>query len=171
MKIKYKDSDPKFADVLVDKMSDDNPKKWYLKGMLYSDKGMLADDDGLSFDTSSDMDDDGIDITGIPRYLAYFQHCFDLKPEYKFYYFNEANVDEKTREKYKYKKAQIPAYRKLFRLLKAQADKEKALDNNDISDDETATAGTTSASADSANADQSEAAVQSEAAGTNDTNE
>lgn len=168
---KYKDSDPKFADVLVDKMSDDNPKKWYLKGMLYSDKGMLADDDGLSFDTSSDMDDDGIDITGIPRYLAYFQHCFDLKPEYKFYYFNEANVDEKTREKYKYKKAQIPAYRKLFRLLKAQADKEKALDNNDISDDETATAGTTSASADSANADQSEAAVQSEAAGTNDTNE
>ena len=62
--------------------------------------------------------DDDIDITGIPYYLAYFQHAFELEPQYKRMYFNEGHVPEDLRKQFKYKKKDIPAYQKLFRLLK-----------------------------------------------------
>ncbi len=63
--------------------------------------------------------DDDIDIEGIPFYLAYFQRCFELEPQFKRMYFNEAHVPEDLRKIYKYKRAKIPAYDKLFRLLQA----------------------------------------------------
>lgn len=63
--------------------------------------------------------DDDIEIEGIPFYLAYFQHCFELEPQFKRMYFNEAHVPEDMRKIYKYKRAQVPAYDKLFRLLQA----------------------------------------------------
>ena len=63
--------------------------------------------------------DDDIEVDHIPFYLAYFQHCFELEPQFKRMYFNEAHVPEDMRKLYKYKRAQIPAYDKLFRLLQA----------------------------------------------------
>lgn len=63
--------------------------------------------------------DDDIEIEGIPFYLAYFQHCFEIEPQFKRMYFNEAHVPEDLRKIYKYKKKDIPAYQKLFRLLQA----------------------------------------------------
>ena len=63
--------------------------------------------------------DDDIEIEGIPFYLAYFQHCFEIEPQFKRMYFNEAHVPEEMRKIYKYKRAKIPAYDKLFRLLQA----------------------------------------------------
>ena len=63
--------------------------------------------------------DDDIEIDDIPFYLAYFQHCFELEPQFKRMYFNEAHVPEEMRKIYKYKRAKIPAYDKLFRLLQA----------------------------------------------------
>lgn len=59
-------------------------------------------------------------MDSIPHYLAYFQHSFDIEPKYKRYYFNEGNVPDETRKIYKYKKKNIPAYRKLFKLLMEQ---------------------------------------------------
>lgn len=61
--------------------------------------------------------DDDIEVEGFPFYLAYFQHCFDLEPQFKRLYFAEAHVPEDLRKLYQYKKKNIPAYRKLFRLL------------------------------------------------------
>ena len=63
--------------------------------------------------------DDDIEVEGIPFYLAYFQHCFELEPLFKRMYFNEAHVPEDMRKIYKYKRANVPAYDKLFRLLQA----------------------------------------------------
>ena len=69
--------------------------------------------------------DDDIDIEGIPYYLAYFHHAFELEPLYKRIYFTEGHVTEDMRKKYKYKNKNIPAYRKLFRLLYEQDQKRK----------------------------------------------
>ena len=76
--------------------------------------------------------DDDIDIEGIPNYLAYFQHAFELEPLYKRIYFTEGHVTEDMRKLYKYKKKNIPAYRKLFRLLEEQEQKrmeDEGIDN------------------------------------------
>ena len=69
--------------------------------------------------------DDGIDIEDIPYYLAYFQHAFELEPLFKRIYFTEGHVSEDMRKLYKYKNKNIPAYRKLFRLLYEQDQKRK----------------------------------------------
>ena len=63
--------------------------------------------------------DDDIEIEGIPFYLAYFHHCFEMEGQFKRMYFNEAHVPEDLRKLYPYKKKNIPAYQKLFRLLHA----------------------------------------------------
>lgn len=61
---------------------------------------------------------------GIPQYLAYFQHAFDLDPTKKYfrYYGNESNVSEELRKKYKYKFKNRPLYREMFKLLKKRDD-------------------------------------------------
>lgn len=83
-------------------------------------------------------DDDDIDIEKIPYYLAYFNHAFELEPLYKRMYFSEGHVPEDLRKVYKYKNKDIPAYRKLFRLLSEYEARQRAKngDGNDADDDE-----------------------------------
>lgn len=73
----------------------------------------------------ADSDEPAVDMDGIPNYLAYFQHSFDLEPGYKRLYFSEGHVVEDMRRKFKYKKKNIPAYRRLFEALKRQDDLKK----------------------------------------------
>lgn len=75
--------------------------------------------------------DDDVEIEKIPYYMAFFHHAFELEPLYKRMYFNEGRVPDDTRKKYKYKKINIPAYKKLFRLLKQYEDlhQGESLDN------------------------------------------
>ncbi len=157
----------KDVEPIIDKMDDNNPKKWYLKGIIWSKEAgkepkirhddttgddlgngfRLMSEDELSIMMITDpkkyaeynlyvkehpeeaealrnpkqqVEDDGIKLDSIPHYLAYFQHSFDIEPKYKRYYFNEGNVPDETRKIYKYKKKNIPAYRKLFKLLMEQ---------------------------------------------------
>lgn len=157
------------AEDYVNMMDDDNPKKWYLKGILWADEDKIrsaskysdeSDDDILvgsqttffkklsneeiaqlsatqklnyeenlaqweAKQKSSDANtfaDDTVSLKGIPNHLAYFQHSFDLNPALKKFYYNEGHVGPKLRRTYKYKLAKIPAYRKLFRKLKASDD-------------------------------------------------
>ena len=70
--------------------------------------------------------DEDIETDKIPFYLAYFNHAFEMEPKYKRMYFNEGHVPEDLRKTYKYKKNDIPAYRKLFRLLYEYEAREKA---------------------------------------------
>lgn len=178
------------APMWVDKMDDNNPKKWYLKGILaakYANENRplivpsasYGDADEAKSDTTfykwSDekvadyqwsedpkkvaayeeynkkllqyqKDHDGqnppmepvraeqpkkqtqvppVDVNrfkGIPEYLAYFQHSFDLDDTktYYRYYKAEKHVDEDLRKKFPYKKANIERYRDMFKLLKAR---------------------------------------------------
>lgn len=77
-------------------------------------------------EVKEDEETKDVDVSKIPYYLAYFQHCFDIdKSEnqtYKRYYFDEGLVDDDTRKLYPYKRENIPAYRKLFRMLKRYDD-------------------------------------------------
>lgn len=152
------------AEYWVDKMDDNNPKKWYLKGILWSDEAgrepaLGAADDGFRELSDAELLDlqqkDPLALKKYeeeldrheaarraaagdktPWFLAYFQHSFDLEPKYKRLYFNEGNVSDDIRKKYKYRSKDIPAYRRKFELLKAQrapqpadADIDKAADN------------------------------------------
>ena len=67
-----------------------------------------------------------VNMEGIPYYLAYFQHAFDLEPAYKRMYAAEGHVQEDLRRKFKYKKKNIPAYRKMFMILKQMDDKQRS---------------------------------------------
>ena len=63
---------------------------------------------------------------GIPQYLAYFQHCFDLDPTrtYLRYYYKDVQVSEDLRKKFKYKGKNRELYRQMFKLLKVRDDAE-----------------------------------------------
>lgn len=140
------------AEAWVDKMPDDNPKKWYLKGILWSDEaGQEPAVDGGSGDDFQELSDmeqmelqqkdpakyaeylEALDkheaakaaarLDKTPYFLAYFQHSFDLEPKFKKLYYNEGNVSDDIREKFKYRKKDIPAYRRKFNALIAQRDR------------------------------------------------
>jgi hypothetical protein len=132
------------ASALVDKMDDKDPRKWYLKGMLLADIDVAGNEpvdvpdfkklsiveqmelqrkDPDAYFTYLDeeaaydklVEDARGDKT--PHFLAYFQHSFDLDPTYKMLYFEEGNVADALRKKYRYKRAEIPAYRKKFEFI------------------------------------------------------
>ena len=70
---------------------------------------------------------DKADFDGIPAYLAYFQHSFDMEPAYKRMYFSEGHISEDMRKQqnYKYKKTRIETYRKMFAALKQRDDRRR----------------------------------------------
>ena len=156
---------------LVDKMSDENAKKWYLKALLWVDDAgkepVVGTSTGsqfkqLSFEEEMKMQredpekyqeylakmeedskkaDDGINTDKIPYFLAFFQHSFDLEPSYKKLFYREGNISEEKRRTFKYRKKDIPAYRKKFLQIKAAEDALKKFDNlpdNSVNTDDNA---------------------------------
>lgn len=69
----------------------------------------------------------GEDIINIPYYMAYFQKCFDINPDFMKYYFNEGYIDEEMRKmKYHaYQNRRVPLYRKIIQLRKEEDEKER----------------------------------------------
>lgn len=88
------------AESEVNKLADDNPKKWYLKGMLAAQKALGATPKGE-----------------VPVFLAYFQHSFDLNRGYRRLYFKEGNVDDKVRKVFPYIGKDANKYRAKFKQL------------------------------------------------------
>lgn len=89
------------AQKLVAAMKDDNPKKWYLRGILEAD----LEEQHLGEAKKKDY---------IPSYLAFFNRSFEMEPTFKRLYFNEGQISDKLREKFKYDKKQKPRYREMF---------------------------------------------------------
>lgn len=86
---------------LVAQMSDNNPKKWYLKGILEADK----EEEHL----------EERNIKGyVPEYLCYFNHAFELEPSFKWIYFYDGQISDQLREKYKYRNKDKQRYREMF---------------------------------------------------------
>lgn len=84
---------------LVMKMSDDDAKKWYLLAILE------ADEEARRNVTAKDY---------VPLYLALFYKSFTLDPDLRLTYFTEGQVSDALREKYKYRKRDIPKYTELL---------------------------------------------------------
>lgn len=92
------------VDSLVNAMSDDNAKKWYMKGIIAARQEAVKG----SHSTSD---------TYIPDYLCYFHHSFKLDPSYKFYYFNDGQINDDLRKLYLYKKKNYDKYEQKFNTL------------------------------------------------------
>lgn len=134
------------AEEWVNKMADSNPKKWYLKGILWSDEAGQepAAANAPTFKELSDMElaklqreDPAAAIkyydelekhtaaqlkagsNKTPHFLAYFQHSFDMEPKYLRLYANEGNVSDETRKKYPYDKDKANEYREKFNMIAA----------------------------------------------------
>ena len=141
------------AEVWVNKMADTNPKKWYLKGILWSEEAGKepATGSGPAFNELSDMElaklqrEDPAaanryydelekhtanqlkaNANNTPHFLAYFQHSFDMEPKYLRLYANEGNVSDDTRKKYPYEKDKAGKYREKFNLIAAPIKPEAA---------------------------------------------
>lgn len=157
----------KDVEPLVDKMSDDNAKKWYLKALLWVDDAgkepklsaanavgnngfkelsleeemRLQREDPEALDAYYKQLEENskrqkeeaeklkaLNVDDVPYFLAYFQHSFDMEPEYKKLFYREGNISEDIRKKYKYRKKDIPAYRRKFEMIKAAEDAAKSMD-------------------------------------------
>ena len=94
---------------LVNEMADENPKKWYLRGILEADNEEKRINDRHKADY-------------IPNYLAFFDHAFELEPSYKWLYFTDGQISDELREKYKWSKRKRQKYRDLFSRLVVLSD-------------------------------------------------
>lgn len=103
---------PDDAAKLVRQMEDSNPKKWYLMGLLHAAK----EEERLMTAKGKDY---------VPDYLAYFHHCFLMEPEYKWLYFNEGQVSDELREKFRYRRKDYPRYAEMFGRLAVISDDER----------------------------------------------
>lgn len=92
------------AQKLVAAMDDDNPKKWYLRGILEAD----LEEKRMSENKPKNY---------IPAYLCYFNHSFEIEPSFKWLYFEDGQISDQMREKYKFRKADKPRYRDMFGKL------------------------------------------------------
>ena len=133
------------AEQYIDAMDDNDPRKWYLKGILYVKNAGKDDykelEQYMTEDEASpekDVDDTAAEVnnaeqenSSIPFYLAYFQGCFDIDPSYKKYYYNEGHVPDELRKKYKYKIAKKDQYRRVFKYLKIR-DRNQSLTNLNV---------------------------------------
>ncbi|WP_155941864.1 hypothetical protein [Prevotella sp. AGR2160] len=132
------------AEEYVDRMPDNSAKKWYLKGILWSDAAgqepsltgnstfqRLTDFQIIELQQSNpdslkryeeaekayDIEEAKVRGLHVPWYLAFFQHSFDLEPKYARLYFNEGNVSDDQRRQYPYRPKDIGNYRKMFQLI------------------------------------------------------
>lgn len=109
---------------LIDSLSDDNPRKWYMLGVVAAEKPGTTDDDYMSLveqygSTEALRMMDAME--SVPDHLAYFQHAFDLNPRYYGFYATDANISDDVRKKYPYDASKAEAYRAKFKQLMSKA--------------------------------------------------
>ena len=109
----------------VDKLSGEDYLKYDYQLSVFKDSLEKAGQSMPVLKEKPKAADADVEYDYVPYYLAYFNHAFELEPDFKRMYFSEGHVTEDMRKMFKYKKKDIPAYRKLFRLL--QKDEEKQL--------------------------------------------
>lgn len=107
------------AQQLVASMADDNPKKWYLRGILEAD----LEEKKLGEKQSEKY---------IPNYLCFFHHSFELEPSFKWLYMDEGQVSDQLRERYKYRKKDKPRYVDMFNNLVTLSGTERTMREDEI---------------------------------------
>ena len=115
---------------LVDSLPDNLVKKWYLKGVIAANNPDIEQEN----DFMNLIKDFGAEAAvkmqtnDTPRFLAYFQHCFDLDPSfYERFFKNDGNITDEIRKKYPYIESKKDLYREKFNMMMAKpAPKEAA---------------------------------------------
>ncbi|MCM1078712.1 MAG: hypothetical protein NC344_02970 [Bacteroidales bacterium] len=108
---------------LVMEMDDSDARKWYLLAILEADR---------------EAERNVTDKDYVPLYLALFYKSFTIDPGLRLTYFTEGQVSDSLREKYKYRKRDIPRYRELlddFLGKKTDGGDEEELSGNDLDED------------------------------------
>ena len=105
---------------MVDSLPDNLAKKWYMKGIIAANNPDIESEN----DFSTLIQEYGAELAvkmqtnETPRFLAFFQHCFDLDPTfYEKFYKSDANVSDDIRKKYPYVEADKDLYREKFRYI------------------------------------------------------
>ena len=121
---------------LIDSLPDNNAKKWYMKGVIEAGKPEISDEDFMEL-TAKYGADAALRMTDntFPAFLAYFQHCFDMKPQYKSLYNTDANIPDDVRKKSPYDEKKAEQYRQKFTDLMIAAGKIKAPEHEEESDE------------------------------------
>lgn len=108
---------------LINKMSDDNAKKWYLLGILKAEEEQLKGDV-----TMGDK--------YVPLYLALFYKSFTLDPNLRTVYFADGQISIDLRKKYKYRKRDIPRYEAKLAEYLSERGKDTDEDSDVLGEDE-----------------------------------
>ena len=105
---------------MVDSLPDNLAKKWYMKGIIAANNPNIESEN----DFSTLIQEFGTELAvkmqtnETPKFLAYFQHCFDIDPTfYTKFYKTDANVSDEVRKKYPYDEEKKDIYREKFRYL------------------------------------------------------
>jgi len=119
------------VDKLINALPDDNPKKWYMKGVRTVKETSLTEEEIMSLMGTMGTDEVMRLLNdSVPDFLAYFQHSFDLNNQYYEYYLTDANISDEVRQQYPYNKKMADAYRAKFKaLLLARSNKESEEQN------------------------------------------
>lgn len=115
---------------LIDSLPDNSAKKWYMKGVIEAGKPEMSDDDFMALTTKYGADV-ALRMTDntTPAFLAYFQHCFDMKPQYKGLYNSDANIPDDIRKRNPYDEKKAEQYRQKFTDLMIAAGKMEVPDS------------------------------------------
>lgn len=117
---------------LIDALPDNSAKKWYMKGIIEAGKPEMSDDEFMELtgkygpDVALRMSD-----TSNPAHLAYFQHSFDMNPQYKGYFNSDANLPDDIRKRNPYDEKKADQYRQKFIDLMVLAGKMEAPKNEE----------------------------------------
>ena len=97
---------------LVDSLPDNLVKKWYLKGVIAANDFMnLIKEFGTEAAVKMQTND-------TPKFLAYFQHCFDLDPSfYERFFKTDGNITDEIRKRYPYVESKKDLYREKFNMM------------------------------------------------------
>jgi hypothetical protein len=104
---------------VVDALPDDNPKKWYLKGVIAANGSETSGDNFMElaakYGAAKAL---SMEENMLPSFLGYMQHCFDLDGSfYSRFYVSDANISDEIKNKYPYDPKRADEYREKFNML------------------------------------------------------
>lgn len=104
---------------LINALPDDNPKKWYMKGVIAANSSETSEDDFMELVAKYGAEKAILmKENQTPSFIAYMQHCFDLDSTYyNKYYLSDANISDEIKKKYPYKPEKAQEYREKFETL------------------------------------------------------
>ena len=105
---------------LVDSLSDNSAKKWYIKAMIAANTAVASEDDFMELVNRYGVDEAlRMQENQTPAFLGYLQAAFDIDPTMlRRLYVSDVHVSDELRKKYPYDPKQADAYRLKLKELR-----------------------------------------------------